>query len=143
MKEIVGQNIEKACQALGVNAVLEGHADFGWYGVCDVYQVDDEDYRRLCDVKDEDWPDDWGWWRHGHCIYDKQNVPLVVYVVNGHTMAGYYRRDKDEKPYKNFISWCRWAMDISSLRNIIYFATSLAEHNGMTLVEFMRTFQGM
>ena len=61
MREIVGQNIEKACQALGVNAVLEGHANFGWYGVRDVYQVDDEGYRRLCDVKDEDWPDDWGW----------------------------------------------------------------------------------
>lgn len=54
MREIVGQNIEKACQALGVNAVLEGHANFGWYGVCNVYQVNDEGYRRLCDVKDED-----------------------------------------------------------------------------------------
>ena len=143
MKEIVGQNIEKACQALGVNAVLEGHANFGWYGFCDMYQVDDEDYRRLCDVKDEDWPDDWGWWRHGHCIYDKEDTPLVTYSVNGHEMLGYAMEGKDKTPYIDFTSWCCWAMNVSALRNIIYFATSLAEHNGMTLVEFMSTFQGV
>lgn len=143
MREIVVQNIEKACQALGVNAVLEGHADFGWYGVCDVYQVDDEGYRRLCDVKDEDWPDDWGWWRHGHCIYDKEDTPLVTYSVNGHEMLGYAMEGKDKTPYIDFTSWCCWAMNVSALRNIIYFATSLAEYNGMTLVEFMSTFQGV
>ena len=143
MREIVGQNIEKACQALGVNAVLEGHADFGWYGVCDVYQVDDEGYRRLCDVKDEDWPDDWGWWRHGHCIYDKEDTPLVTYSVNGHEMLGYAMEGKDKTAYIDFTCWCCWAMNVSALRNIIYFATSLAEYNGMTLVEFMSTFQGV
>ena len=143
MREIVGQNIEKACQALGVNAVLEGHADFGWYGVCDVYQVDDEDYRRLCNVKDEDWLDDWGWWRHGHCIYEEEDTPLVTYSVNGHEMLGYAMEGKDKTPYIDFASWCCWAMNVSALRNIIYFATSLAEHNGMTLVEFMSTFQGV
>ena len=143
MKEIVGQNIEKACHAPGRNAVLEGHADFGWYGVCDVYQVDDEGYKRLCEVKDEDWPDDWGWWRHGHCIYDKEDTPLVTYSVNGHEMLGYAMEGKDKTPYIDFTSWCRWAMNVSALRNIIYFATSLAEHNGMTLVEFMSTFQGV
>ena len=143
MREIVGQNIEKACRALGVNAVLEGHADFGWYGVCDVYQVDDEGYRRLCDVKDEDWPDDWGWWRHGHCIYDKEDAPFMTYSVNGHEMLGYAMEGKDKTPYIDFTSWCCWAMNVSALRNIIYFATSLAEYNGMTLVEFMSTFQGV
>ena len=143
MREIIGQNIEKACQALGINAVLEGHADFGWYGVCDVYQVDDEGYKRLCEVKDEDWPDDWGWWRHGHCIYDKEDTPLVTYSVNGHEMLGYAMEGKDKTPYIDFTSWCCWAMNVSALRNIIYFATSLAEYNGMTLVEFMSTFQGV
>lgn len=143
MREIVGQNIEKACQALGVNAVLEGRANFGRYGVCDVYQVDDEDYWRLRNVNGEDWLDDWGWWRHGRCIYDIQNAPLVVYIVNGRAMVGYERLHKNGEPYEDFISWCRWAMNVSSFKSLVCFATSLAKHNDMTLVEFMRTFQGV
>ena len=67
----------------------------------------------------------------------------MTYSVNGHEMLGYAMGGQDKTPYIDFTSWCRWAMDVSSLRNIIYFATSLAEHNDMTLVEFMSTFQGV
>lgn len=119
----------------------------------------DSDFSKLYSIPDEEWKEEWGWWRYGHCILE--GSASIVYIVNGHKMLGYEPKikidnldnseDKEiEKEYwgykftKDFSTYTEWLHEIMNLGNLKHtacFAVSLAKENGMSLSDFMERFQ--
>lgn len=163
--EIFGENLEKAFLDLGIAANKTYQAKrIDGYIKPEVWEVSDEDFEALCKITDEEWKDDWGWWRNGGCIYE--GAIEAEFQVNSKRMFGY--RDKridaafddidadnqDDIDYANgcveeykneqfesYIQWLCETQSASTSYNIAYFAFSLAKDNGLTLAEFMTKYQ--
>ncbi|MDD5022277.1 MAG: hypothetical protein PHR82_09155 [Endomicrobiaceae bacterium] len=163
-KEIFGEGLQSAFDALGIAANKTYQSC-----VCEafitpeVWEVSDADFEKLCQMKDEEWHEDWGWWRHGGCIYE--GAIESEYIVNGHTMHGYSDKriesmledvgdDPDDieytdycideyeaQNYKSVIQWLLETQKISTEYNIAYFSFSLAKDNGLKLSQFMAKYQ--
>lgn len=142
--EILGFGLEKAFSELGVVAQKKYQG-----GRFEVWELSNADYQRICSVPDEDWKEDWGWWRSGRCILEGN--PLHEYCVHGEKMLGWLdeEREKEEDsdyigcPYSTFTDWLIFCWGLGTEKNIACFATSLAKHNGLTLAEFMQKYQGV
>lgn len=163
--EIFGENLEKAFLDLGITAKRTYQAkNVDGYIKPEVWEVSDNDFKTMCSLSDDDWKDDWGWWRNGGCIYE--GAIEAEYDVNGKKMFGYRDKrigavledvDHDDKDdveyaescvdeYKNqkFASYIQWLYETQSAStsyNIAYFAFSLAKDNGLKLADFMAKFQ--
>lgn len=161
MKEILGSNLDKAFQELNILATKTFENKEGYDNIYkfQVWEMADEKFKKICDIPDEDWKDNWGWWRESSCIYEGRE--LYEYTVNGKKMLGYipeideeeakYEDNEEDKEFvlnfykyiesKNFTAWLSEVFNLSTERNITSFAISLAKENGITLAEFMDRYQ--
>lgn len=154
MKQILGSGLARAFQALKIKAERKyKNPRF------EVWELSEAEYKRLCNVPDEDWKDEaFGWWRWGECILE--GSPLYSFTVNGRKMLGWLDDkaiadlNKGEDPedmvdetyytgekYESFTDWLLSVMRLSAERHIACFAISLAKENGLTLAEFMKQYQ--
>ena len=149
--EIMGQNLDLAFKELGINATkVHQTVNRDYEGEYQVWEVFGEDEEKLMNIKNEDWKDEYGWWRTGECMYG--GSATVEFTVNGHKMLGYkpervYFDDEDEElyfqtEYNCYTDWLSGAFDLGNAKNTVIFATSLAKDNEMSLAEFMKTYQG-
>lgn len=155
MKQILGNNLTGAIQALKIKAELKWKNDS-----FEVWELSDSEFERFCNVPDEEWDNEqFGWWRYSNgCILEGST--LYEYTVNGNKMLGYIDQheienlNEGESPddmvdetyftetaYQSFTSWLSSVLDISTEKNITAVAISLAKENGLTLAEFMRKYQ--
>lgn len=68
MKEILGAELDKAFEELNINATKTYEAKNIRYKYQEIYQVwelSDDDFELICNMVEEDWKDNWGWWRIG------------------------------------------------------------------------------
>ncbi|PAV30290.1 hypothetical protein CIL05_07420 [Virgibacillus profundi] len=137
MVEIMGQNLDNAFEQLDVNAdrMVETEET-----KLQVWQMSELEFDRLAAIPDEDWHEDFGWWRNGRCIYEGRAT--TEYIVNGEKMLGY---GSDMELFGNeFITYSQWfneAMNLSTDTNLVIFAKSLASDNGMSLSEFISKYE--
>lgn len=139
MIEILGSKLDKAFEVFGINA-RKTYQDPEYQ----VWEMDEKEYEKLNNVSDDDWKNDFGWWRKGNCIYE--GTANADYVVNGLEMMGYSRDDESKELHKggiydNYTEWLSEVMDLGTIKNIAIFAISLAKDNNMTLAEFMYEYQ--
>lgn len=154
MKEILGSGLARAFQALKIKAERK-HKGARF----EVWELSEAEYKRLCNIPDEDWKDEaFGWWRWGECILE--GSPLYPFTVNGSKMLGYLDMDaiadlnKGEDPedmvdetyytgcqYKSFTEWLSSVMGLSAERHIACVAISLAKANGLSLAGFIKQYE--
>jgi len=143
MTEILGFGIAPALEHYNIQAKMTFQNER-----FEVWELDEQNFKKLCDIPDADWASNFGWWRYGHCILDDNRCETCEYTVNGNKMlgwlpddnyhdAGYYRDNK----YDSFTDWLSLVWNCSTERHIACFAISLAEKNNLTLAEFMCQFQ--
>lgn len=140
--EIIGSsNIRFAFVALNINAKFTYKTNHLPFHV-EVWEVSVDDFKTLCDIPDEQWKDEWGWWRQGHCIYHG-NI-YNDYTVNGKTMYGYEPAEEEDYEPKSYNDFYKYLLDVhhvSTFYNFCYFAISLADDNGMKVSEFLKEYQ--
>lgn len=137
---IGGNGLDKAFSDLHIHASCLYHSKK--YPDYEVWELLPEDFEKIDFIKDEDWKQEWGWWRTGHCTLEGATENLIM--VNGKPMYSYLPLTPKENLKDNYIDFFEYlykVFDLSTSYNRAYFATSLAKDNGMTLDEFMRTFQ--
>lgn len=61
MKEILGDNLESVFKDLHINAKKTFQSKTKKDDFNQVWELSENDYKTLCNVKDEDWKDEWGW----------------------------------------------------------------------------------
>jgi hypothetical protein len=152
MVEILGGNLEKVLRELNIVAVktYEGitHLD----NRTQVWELDNEDFEKLCKVPDDEWKDDYGWFRHA----EGSNMGVVNrrYNINNHYIIawdGAGREDHEEEnkklpvddryiePRKYFDLFEYFCEEIgaSTGKNVTALAIDLAKQNNMKLSELL------
>lgn len=160
MKEILGANLDKAFVELGIEAkktyqAKKLHHDF--QEEYQVWELSDEDFTRLDNVSNDEWNDDWGWWRWSN----GSNLGSVGqrYNINGHYIVAWdgCRREDNEEENKTLPPDGRWTMPrkyshlteyfceeigASTEKNVTALAIDLARQNGIKLCELFEKYQG-
>lgn len=150
MKEILGAELDKAFEELNINAKKTYEAKKLHYKYQEVYQVwelSDEDFEKICDLTEEDWKDDWGWWRSA----EGSNMcnPLSRFNINHHYLKAWDSDNRLEsvdyychRKYEYLTQYMCDEIGASTGKNICALAVDLARINGITMGELFRKYQG-
>lgn len=128
-----------------------------------VWELSDEDFSNICSVNDEDWDEDWGWWRHAA----GSNLGTVdgVYVINGEKLMAWdgverkewcngcgetecARTDEDksecynDRKYSDVLTYLCDEIGASTERNVCACTIDLARQNNMKLSELFKKYLG-
>ena len=168
---LAGKGIENAFKELGINAKNTYKRvmpeEKGYHGEAyEVWELSDDDHERLCNVLDEDWKGEWGWWRSS----EGSNMGFVdeAFTINNERIIAWCgtRRDnveqewldepeeeKDEyddcsdyeetwypHEYSDILEYFCVEIGASTEKNICALATDLARQNNMTMGELFTTF---
>lgn len=158
MREILGNQLEEAFKALGIIG-KKTYTTILKYGIeYSIYQLEDDQYEKLCDTPDELWLDDYGFWRGANgCNLSQDEVdtfeinkqPIIAFL-------GSFREDLEienaslpeedrwerEKEYGTLLEYLCDEIGASQERNIIAIAIDLAKMNDMSVSELFTKYQG-
>lgn len=146
MKEILGGELDQAFIDLNINAKKTYQAkditDFE-----QVWELSNKDYEKLCNIEEDDWKDNWGWWRNA--IGSNMGSVNRRYNINNHYIRawdGYSRENhKDyyqDRKYQNLLKYFCDEIGASTEKNVCALAVDLAEQNNITMGELFSKYQG-
>ncbi len=150
MKEILGGELDKAFLELEINAKKTYEAKNIRYKYQEVYQVwelSDKNFEKICDMKEEEWKDDWGWWRSA----EGSNMcnPISRFSINHRYIKAWdgncrleYGKDYCLREYEYLTEYMCDEIGASMEKNICALAVDLARINGITMGELFRKYQG-
>jgi hypothetical protein len=149
MKEILGVNLDKAFEELNLYAQKMYQIQNKHWEYCEDYQIwrlSDEDYDQLYSISEDDWKEDWGWWRWA----EGSNLLNVNhrYNINHHYIKawdGTGRRGKKDwfdRKYPTLLQYFCDEIGASTERNVCAVAVDLAAQNNMTMAELFQKYQG-
>lgn len=152
-----GLGLEKAFEELSISAhkTYEGNTYFD--DKTQIWKLSNEDYDKLCEIKEEDWKDDWGWWRGA--IGSNMCSQIKRYSINHHYMLGWdgYKREEMEKEnkslspkdryyeprkYETLLRYIVNEIGASTEKNVCAICVDLARINNITMGELFRGYQG-
>lgn len=88
---LAGGEFANAVKSLGLtSAVCAYHYQpqpTHWREEYQVWLLSKEDFDNICAIDNDDWKDDWGWWRHAY----GSNLGAVdcAYVINGEKLMAW------------------------------------------------------
>lgn len=144
MKEILGGQLDQAFVELNINAkktyqTKQGNTDFE-----QVWELSDEDYEKICNLTEDDWKYDWGWWR-GSTGSNMGGVDHRYNINNHYIKAwdGIKRERYDDIPrkYRNLLEYFCEEIGASTEKNVTAVAVDLARQNNMTIGELFNKYQ--
>lgn len=167
MKEIIGGHMAKVFADKHIEAELTFNGEFGWWDVCEVWRLSDEDYQILEKDEDFNYPDAWWRWSGGSVL----GATREVVVVNGKSMRAWKNEDKiqdlkdewrdldaeeraeygtvndyircwTDYEFKNLAEYLIAEFGISTTKNVCAVAVDLAKANKMSLGELFATYGG-
>lgn len=154
MKEILGKKIDLAFKELGINAIKTYEEKIDSDYKTQVWEVDDEDFEKLCNIEDDDWKSEWGWWRH--CLGSNMNHPLSEFSINKHKIIAWDGTSRMEaengktkmtnggspREYSSLLEYFCDEIGASQPRNVCALATDLARINNIKMSELFKKYQG-
>jgi hypothetical protein len=157
MKEILGGELDQAFIDLEINAKKTYEGSTHLDDKTQVWELSNEDYDKICNLKEKDWQDNWGWWRGA----EGSNMGSINrrYNINHHYIIawdGYSREEFEEenkqlpsderwfreRKYDNLLNYFCDEIGASTERNVCALAVDLAKQNNMTMGELFNKFQG-
>lgn len=149
MKEILGGQLDQAFIDLNINAkktyqTKQDNTDFE-----QVWELSDEDYEKLCNLTEENWKDNWGWWRGAK----GSNMGSVNhrYNINHHFIEAWDGRGREHsksdrywasRKYHNLLEYFCGEIGASTEKNVTALAVDLAKQNNTTMAELFSKYQG-
>lgn len=157
MKEILGGELDLAFKELGINAVKTYEGNTNLDDKTQIWEVDEEGFERLCDLDDDNWEDDWGWWRsaEGSNMYNEldeytiNNSKIIAWDGDNRLAFEEENEDGDEddrwwfpREYSNLLGYLSEEIGASQPRNVCALAVDLANINNIKMSELFRRCQG-
>jgi hypothetical protein len=150
MVEILGAELDKAFEELKINAKKTYEIKNKPWSYCEDYQVwevSEDDFNKICNIEDNTWKDNWGWWRFAK----GSNLSSIChrYNINGHYINawdGTYRQNnKDyyhDRKYNTLLEYFCNEIGASTESNVCAVAVDLVEQNGIKMSELFKKYQG-
>jgi len=155
---LAGGGFVNAIEELGLNA--EKKHDDGEY---QVWLVGEVSFDRLCGIPDDEWKDDWGWWRYctgcnlvGSMTHEftVNGKPMIGFVNEGR-YSDFVERQEDKSAedwerdeegyfptvYKSLTEYLCEHIGASTEKNICAISVDLAKMNNMTMAELFDQYQ--
>lgn len=159
MVEILGgEGLSNAFADLGVPATKTAVSADGYW---EVWELPESRFKELCKISDDDWKENWGWWRHAK----GSNLGPVErsYIIRGKSLEAWDGRvrqdwyaeyclpcedreefgcgamDEDicdcykERTYPDLLNYINNEIGASTEKNVTAICIDLAKQNGMTL----------
>lgn len=155
MKEILGQQLDVAIRELGISATKTYEELTNSDYKHQVWEVKDKDFEILCNIDEDSWKSEWGWWRHSEG--SNMDNSLSEFYINNQKITAWdgtsrietnkEAEDEDdeylfEREYSNLLEYFCDEMGASQPRNICALAVDLAKINNMTMSELFQVYQG-
>jgi hypothetical protein len=150
MIEILGAELDKVFEELNINAKKTYEIKNKPWDYCETYQVwelSEEDFEKISEIEDNDWKEEWGWWRFAK----GSNAGSVGYRynINNHYINVWDGVDREstkdwccDRKYSSLLKYFCNEMGASAERNVCALAVDLAMQNGMTMGELFNKYQG-
>ena len=162
---LAGGEFANAVKSLGLtSAVCAYHYQpqpTHWREEYQVWLLSKEDFDNICAIDNDDWKDDWGWWRHAY----GSNLGTVdcAYIINGEKLMAWdglqrkewcqdcsdcagTEKDKDEcfhdHQYPDILIYLCDEIGASTERNVCACMIDLARQNNLTLAELFKKYLG-
>ena len=172
MIEIIGENLKTFMDNMHINAILTYSGKIGYWDHFEVWEVNDDEFKRLCETTDEQfeqYAEDDAWWRQSDGSV--MGSPCYDFVINGQPIVAWrdYRwedrymaywetmSEEAKSKYKDAYDYCdMWMtteykdileyfcdeLGVSAERNVCALATDLAKYNNMTIAELFERYGG-
>lgn len=172
MIEIIGENLQTFMENMHINATLTYSGNIGYWEKFEVWEVDNNEFNRLCELTDEQFEQcasDDAWWRQSDGSV--MGTPCYDFVINGNPIVAWTNEGRlddlhdeleelsseEKEEYKDVDDYCdTWMtteykdildyfcdeLGASTGRNVCALATDLAKYNNMTLAELFRKYGG-
>jgi hypothetical protein len=158
--EILAGELDKAIEELQMNAKKTYEIQNKPWEYCETYQVwelSDEEFDKLCEIDEDDWKSEYGWWRGakgsnlGGVSYRYNINNHYIKAWDGYSRINFMEENKNCKPedkwfrdrkYKTLLQYFCEELGVSTERNVCAVAVDLAEQNGITMSELFKKFQG-
>lgn len=142
IKEILAGNLDQAIIDLGLNATKTyqlKNRNYEYMEEYQVWEVSDESYNLICNMSEEDWKDDWGWWRSA----DGSNMcaPYKRYNINRRYVTAWDNGNNENK-YNCLTEYLSEEIGVSQPRNVCALCVDLAHINNMKMSELFCKYQG-
>lgn len=172
---LAGAEFSNAVKALGLtSAKCTYHYQPEPNSFCEDYQVwelSKSEFDFICNIKEQDWKDNWGWWRHNGG-YNGGSAD-TDFIVNGEPMLGFpnversefyaeecehcpefcnngdcgaTEEDRDEcygsRTYTDLLSYIHNELNLSTETNVCAVCIGLAYYNQITLTEVFKKYLG-
>ena len=138
MEILAGDGFETAVREFNLDAKKTfGNSRF------EVWDISQESLDALNSVPDEEWKEDYGWYRFsGGC--NISHYPLKHFSVNGNSMYGFLGSYDPfhRKSYARLTEYLRSMLGVSTEKNICAVCVDLAKLNNMTMAELFEKFEG-
>jgi hypothetical protein len=157
MKEILEGNLNNAIEEINLTATKTYEGNTHLDEKTQVWKMSDEEFEKLCSISEDEWKDDWGWWRSAKGA----NLGIVTnrYSINGHYITawdGSFRKEMMEenknispadryyskRKYDNLLRYFCDEIGASTEKNVCALATDLAMQNGISMSELLKKYQG-
>jgi len=157
MKEILGGSLEKAFEKFNIVATKTYQSNNEHTDFTQVWELEDDEFEKLCKITDEEWEGIDGWWRYAK----GSNMGVVNrrYNINNHYIKAWDRAGREEweeenktlpqddrwfepRKYSNLLEYFCEELGASTEKNVTALAIDLAKQNGMKLSELFAMYQG-
>lgn len=156
MVEILGGSLEKVLNQFNIIAIktYEGLTHFD--SKTQIWELEDVDFKKLCDISNDEWKEDYGWFR----CSKGSNMGEVNrrYNINNHYITAWdgSGREKQEEENRRLSPDDRWfeprkyhdllqyfceELGASTEKNVTALAIDLARQNNMKLSELFKKYQ--
>lgn len=142
MREILaGDGFYKAVKELKLEAIQTYSSRYD--NIFQVWCVSDEAYEQMCAIREEDWKDEWGWWRYatGTNLED-DGREIKTFKVNGISMLGFHADKSRKKTYENLFRYICDGIGASTAKNVCAISVGLAKLNDISLTQLWSEYQG-
>lgn len=164
---LTGSGFDKAVRSLGLVATrtYERNIKSPFDDYFEVWEILNADFDRLCNINEDNWKKEWGWWRQASGSI--MATPNKVYEINGYRIIAWDGIERDSfklnyckdcidrkegtceatqkdvdfcsgtRKYDNLFVYLECEIGVTAYRNICALATDLAKYNNMKLSELL------
>lgn len=144
MKELLGgEGLSKAFESLGIDAECTYIDKDSVHGFdFEIWEVSDPDFDKLANIPDNEWKEDWGYWRYATGT-SVDYEPVRDFKICGETVKARQNsyNSYKETSYPDLLTYFSDEWGVGQPRNVCALAVDMANLNSMTMGELFNKLQ--
>ena len=148
MIEIIGGGgLANALESLGIQAKCTFKSKYNMTPYKQVWEIREQDFDILCNVPEDQWHEDWGWFRYSSGA--NLGPATEQYMIGGQKVLAWdgYKHEIDEdgydwREYSDLTEYLELELGASTESNVCSVVTEMAKQNDMTIAQLLQKYEG-